>query len=214
MPSDNVCVAVPFEAWPPEKLATIVTACQAHRNWFNDLDYEKGEAHRRELVIGRLSDACSRTWETYRNGALVGILHADKIVPGGDCYAHFLFFDRDLHSKRSLCLNVMQYLFDAYKLHAIRVAIPTYAAKLVGYVRKALSFQFETEQRSFSWPASAAPLSADAAKLGSRLHQAVLHEGVWHDLLLLSITADEFRKMMKEKNFDRPVDQATPSLRA
>lgn len=192
------CVAVPFEAWPPEKLAAIVTACQAHRNWYSDIDYSKGEAHRRELVIGRLSDACSRTWEVYRDGTLVGILHADKIVPGADCNAHFLFFDRDLHSKRALCLNVMKYLFDAYNLHAIRVEIPTYAAKLVGYVRKALHFRFETEQRPFSWPSSALPLDADAAKLGSRKHQAILHEGRWCDLLLLSVTADEFRSLAKD----------------
>jgi len=210
-PVSTPCVAIPFEAWPPEKLAMIVTACQGHRNWFGDADYELGEAHRRELVIGRLSDARSRSWETYRNGVFVGILHADEINPGVDCKCHFLFTDRDLHSKKSLCLNTMDWLYQTYKLHILRVEIPTYAAKLTGFVRKALGFKWEAEQRPFSWPSSATPLDADVAKLGSRKHHAILHEGKWHDNLLLSLTRDEFERF-KEHKLDRSLSQTAAPI--
>ena len=86
----------------------------------------------------------------------------------------------------------MQWLYDKYELRVLRVSIPTYAAKLLGFLRKALGFRFEAEGRAFSWPANAEPLTADEAKLGSRKHAAILHGGQWHDLLLLSITHEEF----------------------
>lgn len=206
------CVAIPFEAWPPEKLATIVTKCCQHKPWFSQRDWDLGEPHRRTLVLGRLSDAHSKSWEVYKGSELVGLLTADEIVPHQDARTHVIFFDRELRDKRQMVINTMAWLFNCYHLHALRTEIPTYAAKLLGFVRKALGFRFESEQRIFSWPASSAPLSADVAKLGSRLHQAVLHEGVWHDLLLLSITRNEFEDMVKDK-VDRPIRQAVASER-
>lgn len=206
----DTCIAIPFTAWPPEKLALIVSKCCEHKPWFSQHDWETGEAHRRALVIGRLSDGHSKSWEVYRGKDLVGLLTADEIVPEQDCKAHFLFFDHELRSKRQLCLNTMAWLFEHYHLHAIRVQIPTYAAKLTGFVRKALGFRYEAEQRTFSWPSSALPLDADVAKLGSRLHHAIFHDGAWCDLLLLSVTDDEFRAI-RELKTDWPEHQATPA---
>lgn len=193
-------IAVPFEPLPVEKLALLVTACQQHRPWFSDADWAAGEPHRRELVIGRLAAWGSRSWEVYKEGDLVGLLYAEEIVEGQDCTGHFVFFDRSLADKRQLVINMMGRLFAEYKLHVIRTEIPTYAAKLVGFARKALGFRFESEGRSFSWPSSAEPLGADVARLGSRRHHAVLHNGVWCDMLLLSVTRDEYELWIGGQN--------------
>ena len=186
------CIALPFEPTDLAKLAEVVTMGCEHRPWFSDTDWEKGEAHRRAMVIGRLSDLHARTWEVWRDSKLLGILQIDNIVQGQDARAHFLFRDHSLVDKRQLCLNMMQHAFEAFELHALRLEVPTYASKLLGFVRKALGFRYEAEQRAFSWPSSAEPLSADAAKLGSRRHAAILHGGKWHDILLLSLTREEF----------------------
>lgn len=199
----TTCIAIPFSAWPPDKLADIVSLGCEHRPWFSDDDWAKGEAHRRSLVIARLSDHASRTWEVYRDDKLVGILQLDEIVPKQDARAHFLFRDRSLADKRRLCWNTMRWAFEHLELHALRLEIPTYAAKLLGFVRKALGFRFESEARTFSWPSSALPLIADVAKLGSRKHHALFHQGEWHDLLLLSLTHDEFRELDR-LHVDRP----------
>ena len=194
----TVSVAVPFDPTALEKLAFIVNKCCEHRAWFSDTDWALGDTHRRALVIRRLSDIDSASWEVYRGADLVGILHADEIVPKQDARCHFLFFDRELRDKRQLCRATMAHLFARYELHVLRAEIPTYANKLLGFTRKACGFRFESEARAFSWPSSAAPLTADVARLGSRKHHAILHQGVWHDLLLLSVTRDEFEAAAKD----------------
>jgi len=209
----SVAVAVPFDAYNVEKLAEVVSLGCEHRAWFSDIDWAQGEVHRRAMVIGRLSDLNARTWEVWRDAKLLGILQIDELVPQQDARCHFLFRDHSLVDKRQLVLNMMQWAFEHYKLHALRLEIPTYAAKLLGFARKALGFRYEAEQRQFSWPSSATPLDADAAKLGSRKHQAVLHGGEWCDLLLLSITADEFREWTKDK-VDRTQHVATSRVGA
>jgi len=191
--------AIPFEAWPPERLARLVTACQMYKPWYSDDVWLSGEVYRRSLVLARLSNPASRSWEVYRGDQLVGLLHADEIVPKQDAKCHFVFFDHVLVDKRQLCLNTMNWLFEHYELKVLRVDIPTYAAKLLGFLRKALGFRFEAEGRAFSWPANATLLTTDEARLGSRRHAAILHGGQWCDLLLLSITADEHRAWIKDK---------------
>ena len=196
------CIAIPFEPNDLAKLADLVTMGCENRTWFSDTDWAKGEPHRRAMVISRLSDHSARTWEVYRAGQLVGILQIDELVPGQDARAHLLFRDRSLADKRQLCLNMMGTVFEKYDLHVLRLEIPTYAAKLLGFARKALGFRFESENRPFSWPSSAAPLTADVARLGSRKHRAILHQGVWHDLLLLSLTRVEYEEA-KERSHHR-----------
>lgn len=194
------CIAIPFEPTDLAKLAEVVTMGCEHRPWFGDRDWERGEPHRRAMVISRLSDHAARTWEVWRDSNLLGILQIDEIVQGQDARAHFLFRDHSLVDKRQLCLNMMSHAFDKFELHVLRLEVPTYAAKLLGFVRKALGFRYESEQRPFSWPSSAEPLSADVAKLGSRRHHAILHGGKWHDVLLLSLTREEFYGREKDRS--------------
>ena len=108
-----VAIAVPFTPFPPEKLAEIVTMCCEHQPWFADMDWAKGEAHRRTLVLSRLSDLYANTFEVYRDGQLVGILQLDEIVPQQDARCHFLFKDHSLADKRQLVLNMMQWAFES-----------------------------------------------------------------------------------------------------
>lgn len=153
------------------------------------------------MVIARLARADSRSWEVYREGELIGLLHADDITPGVDARCHFIFFDHALVDKREMCRATMAWLFHTYDLHVLRVEVPTYASKLAGFARKALSFKYEAESRPFTWPSSAQPLTleADEARLVSRKHHAIFHAGRWHDLLLLSITREEFSATHDER---------------
>lgn len=207
----SIAIAVPFSPEPLDKLAQIVTRCCEFRPWFNDYDWARGEEHRRAMIIKQLASVESKTWEVYRDGELVGILHADEITPGIDARVHMIFFDRSLVDKRQLCRNMMGWLFEHYDLHALRCEIPTYASKLAGFARKALSLRYESERRPFSWPSSAAPLDANAAKLGSRRHQGILHEGRWHDILLLSITRAEFDNEFESDKDSLSLPQSSPA---
>jgi len=209
------CVAVPFEPWPPEKLATVVNECQAHRPWFDDPGWGSGEAERRRLVIAKLSAPDVRVFEVWRGSTLVGIFLIADIVAGRDATFHALFFDRELRDKRALSRNVMRWAFERLPVKVLRIELPTYAAKLLGFMRKALGFRFESEGRPYSWPKDALPLDANVARLGSRRHHAILHNGVWHDTLLLSITDDEFRALPQEvhaRSIQR-LDESPPSNR-
>jgi hypothetical protein len=208
-------IAVPFSPEPPEKLMAIVDKCQIHRPWFSDDAWMEGEVFRREQVIRRLADLDSKSWEVYDNDQLVGLLHADQIVKGQDARCHFLFFDSHLKDKTAICWETMKWMFEHFDLHALRVEVPTYANKLTGFARKGLGFRWETEGRKFSWPASATPLTANVAMLGSRRHHAIKYQGEWHDVLLLSVTRDEFTRnapvRLKDGSFDWSNNQAIAS---
>src|SRR6266404_9615460 len=92
------CIAIPFSVDPQSeeslaKFATIVTKCCMHRAWFDDFAWSRGEAYRRTMVIGRLSNLDNKSWEVYKNGELVGLLHADEILLGNSASVHMIFFD-------------------------------------------------------------------------------------------------------------------------
>jgi len=199
-------VACPFTPFPVEKFEHIVTKCTAHRPWFHDYLW-KDDAMRRQAVIAYLADAfnAGKIWECWRGDALVGILLVNELTPFLSARCHFLFFDSRLADKVALCRNLMGWCFTQLPVETLRVELPTYAHKLEHFVLK-LGFRYEAENRAFSWPKQAAPLSRDDARLGSRKHRATLYEGVWHDLLLLSVTVDEFRE--QERVHGRPVSHS------
>ena len=204
----SACIAIPFTPWPPEKLTAIIDKCVQHSPWFHD--HLDTEALKRQAVIAYLVDANSngKLWEVWRDDENVGILMLNQMVPFLDARAHFLFFDSKLSDKEALCRKLLAYAFDQIPLEVVRVEIPTYAKALLKYARK-LGFRFESEQRSYTWPTNAAPLSADVAKLGSRKHHATLYNGEWCDVLLLSQTRDEFFASHKEHH-GRPQHHQNP----
>lgn len=196
-----------------EKFSRLVEDCARHRPWFHDYlwhDLPK----RREAVIAYLADGFNngKLWEVWRDADLVGILLLNEVVPFIDARCHFLFFDDALADKRQLCLNLMGWAFEHIPVETLRVELPTYARALLKYVRK-LGFRFEGELRPFSWPQDADQLDMELAKLGSRKHRATLYDGVWHDMLLLSVTKDEFaaRRALPNQSPDQAPNGAAPA---
>lgn len=201
-------IAQPFTPVPPSKLEDIINKCVAHDPWFHDFLRDSGEEKKREAVIAYLADAFQhgKIWEVWKNNDILGILILNELVPFLDCKAHLIFFDAKLSDKVQLCKNLLAWSYENVPLEVIRIEVPTYARALLKFIRK-LGFRFEGESRPFSWPQDAAPISADVAKLGSRKHRATLYKGVWHDVLLLSQTRDEFMAS-KENQHGRSEDNS------
>lgn len=193
-------IAVPFDPLPIEKFEKIVTASCQHRPWFDDLVWDDPQT-RREAVIAYLSDAHNygKLFEVWKDQELLGIILFNELVPFRDVRCHFVFYDSKLGDKAQLCLNIMGWAFAQLPVEVLRVEIPGYASALLKFVRRTLGFKFEAEDRDFSWPAKAPRLTADEAKLGSRKYHATQYKGVWHDVMLLSLSADEFRTLGEQR---------------
>ena len=198
-PAAITTIAVPFSPLPPETYLAIVDKCVAHRPWFPDSVWDSGPEYIRQAVHAHLADAFNngKLWEVWRGSDLVGILLVNELVPFQDGRCHFLFFDNSLADKFQLCFNLMGWCFDHVPVEVLRVEIPTYARALLKFVRR-LGFRYEAEGRKFSWPQDGKPLSADEAKLGSRKHRAITYKGEPCDVLLLSVTADEYRQLKEQ----------------
>jgi len=190
--------AVPYVHNDPARLEYIIDKCAAHRPWFDDFVWEDPEA-RRKATVKYLANAWDEghLWEVYRGKELVGVLLLNEVRFRTDASCHFVFFDRTLKDKRVLCLNVMRWAFEHLELHRLSIEVPTYARALANFARKKLGFRYEAEARVFSWPRDESPLSTQAAMLGSRKHQRTLYKHEWHDVLLLSITREEFRHFVR-----------------
>jgi hypothetical protein len=177
--------ALPVTDFHPLLTAALDKACE-HRPWFYDYIWEPPEL-RREVASAYLSDAIlhGKLWVVLSGAEVVGLCILNTIRAGLDAQCHFLFFDRKLSDKRQLCLNLMQRVFadEELQLRVLRVEIPEYASKLSGFLRKALGFKFESER----WLDTVAE-----AKRSSRKYEATCYEGKWQDVLLLSVTREEF----------------------
>ena len=182
----------------PMKLLLILDKVCDHRPWFNDHQWKDKEL--RYTVARRyLADAFlnGKLWEVYavsedNPAEITGIMVLNVIDYYIDARCHFIFFDHKLASKRQLCLEAMQWAFNTYEVHALRIEIPTYAHALIGWARRKLGFRYEAEARPLSWPKDAKQLTAKQSELGSRRYQATLYEDSWHDVLTLSVTREEF----------------------
>jgi RimJ/RimL family protein N-acetyltransferase len=191
-----------------DQFTQIVDACMLHRPWFDDYTWadEKG---RRVAVVDYLRDAAQDgvLWTIWDGAKLVGVVLLNEVKVGLECYAHFIFFDRKLADKRYVCRDLMAWAFDknTLNLHRISVEVPTYAYQLASWLRKKMGFRYETEGRSIEWPKELrkAQRANEIAQLlheynsviaawGSRRFEAMLYKGEWHDVLLLSLTQEEF----------------------
>lgn len=181
------------------QLTMILDGCVQHRPWFSDAVWAAGEEARRRAASDYLAETFLKgiLWEVWRDSQIVGIFQVTDIRPGLDAQCHFIFFDRSLVNKRQLCRRMMAQTFEDERLtlHALRVDLPLYAAKLSGFLRKALGFRYEAERRLQS-----KDLPLELAKSVSRRHEAVKYNGQWQDVLLFSVTKDEFFREWSKNN--------------
>ena len=170
-----------------EVMEKILDGCADHRHWYSDIDWDKGPEARRSFASRYIADAYVNgiVWDIWHGDEICGIFILNRIAPGIDAYAHFLFFDNELRNKRELCRVAMKQTFADPKLnlHALRVEVPAHMGSLAGFLRKALGFKFEAERR-LPDPA--------LAKKASQRHDATLYLGQWENVLLLSITRAEY----------------------
>jgi len=183
----------------PFKWKQILDEVCKHRPWFSD-DLWKDPDVRRSSASWYLTDARfnGQLFEVHAVDGevieLVGVMLLNRVNYGIDGVCHFIFFDGELQSKRQLCLNMMHWAFDNLELEVLRVEVPTYAHKLASWARRKLGFRYEAEGRPLKWPAGKRPLTRKQAELGSRKHKGTRYKGQWVDVLLLSITKEEFYK--------------------
>jgi len=191
-------IAKEYKHNDPMKLLTILDRVSEHRPWFNDFQWEDPEI-RRQVSREYLADALAfgKLWEVWKIAEtvdLVGIMLLNRVNYKIDASCHFVFFDRDLQTKRRLCLDMMAWAFQHLELQVLRIEVPTYAHALSAWARRKLGFRYESEAREIAWPEGSRPLSKKLAELGSRKHKATFYKGEWLDALLLSITREEFEQ--------------------
>ena len=198
-------IALPFSIVPMPKVSYILDRLVEHDGWWSD--YQAG---RREIAAGMLADASNIILEIWRRDDVapgtqpVGLVIFTNIVPYVDCQFHPVFFDGKLANalgKRNILLSLLAWAFQQLRIERISAEIPEFAGPLIHYARKKLGFRFEAEGRIIErWTkvsrrrserVQQTPTAAQAA-LGSRKHRIVRYRGAWHDLILLSVTRDEF----------------------
>ena len=176
----------------------ILDGCADHRHWYSDIDWDKGPEARRTFASRYIADAYVNgiVWDIWHGDEICGIFILNRVRQGLDAHAHFLFFDNELRNKRELCRVAMRQTFadTSLDLHALRVEVPAHMGSLAGFLRKALGFKFEAERR-LSDPA--------LAKRASQRHDATLYRGEWENVLMLSITREEFAHLERSLSNER-----------
>lgn len=188
-----------------ERWSDLLSKVAEHRPWYSD-EIWADEEERRNAATKHIAVALEsgKVWEVFKGAELVGIILVEQLNYGRSGTCHFVFFDRQLANKRQLCLNTMHHLFETHNLEILRVEIPTYAKALANWVRKKLGFRWEAETRSLS--GTTKRLTAEQAAVGSRKYHVTKYKGEWHDLLLLSVTREEFAQL-HVRNLQHPTTE-------
>ena len=200
----NEYVALPLTLTPMPKVTYLLDRLVEHDGYWSD--YQAG---RREIAAGMLTNTSNiilEIWKREDVGGVqpVGLVIFTHIVPYTDCQFHPIFFDGQLSNalgKRNILLSLLSWAFRSLQVERISAEIPEFAGPLIHYARRKLGFRFEAEGRMIErWTKGSrrraekvqqTPTAAQAA-LGSRKHRIVRYRGEWHDLILLSVTRDEF----------------------
>lgn len=223
----GVFKAVPIDLSDPAKLSYILDRLVEHESEWSD--FHSDPAIRRVMASSMLAEAFvanprTAILEVWFLGAgepqLVGLTGLTNINPQVEAEFHPIFFDGKLRNpfgKREILLRVMDWAFHEFRLHRISASVPDTSFTLADFMRKKLGFRFEAENRivqqrkpavcryasgdikleSHSW--HEVRVTAKYAELGSRRFQALLKGGKWHDLLLLSVTKEEFGAFIREE---------------
>jgi len=217
---EGVFKAVPLDLSDPAQLTYILDRLVEHESEWSD--FHQDPQARRVIASGMLAEtltsertAVLEVWQMLPTGPeLVGLAGFDQIVPQVNADFHPIFFDgklRNAFGKREILLRVLDWGFATWHLHRISVALPETSFALVDFTRKKLGFRFEGENRtirqrrivehghlkSHRWLQTTP--SVREAELGSRRFQALRKNGQWLDLLLLSVTRDEFASFVREE---------------
>ena len=214
--SRGIFKAVPLDVSDPAKLAYILARLVEHESEWTD--FQKDAELRTRIAAKYLYDAVRgeiailEVWDLRGEASLVGLLGFTKIVPKVDAQFHPVFFDgklRNAAGKRDLLLRAMDWAFGVYDLHRLSVVLPENRYALVSFVRQKLGFRFEGENRTIKQQRVrphghlktrdlvALTPSWRGAEWGSRKYQAAYVDGRWLDLLLLSVTRDEFAQFVR-----------------
>ena len=167
-------LVVPYQPFQGnlEKNEVILAACEAHPERFT-VPMTRGDM--RASVAWMLTNPLSLTWEVWRGGELVGILHLDRIVPNVDARWHFVFFDGELVGKQALLQEFMRRAFEL-PLERLSIEIPENVASLISFVRRKLGFSYEGGNLK-----------------GSRREHSHFDGKRWYDIILLRLRRTEFR---------------------
>ena len=211
-------VALPFSPIPEAKLSYILYRMVEHDTFWSD--FEKGRREAAARILSNPNTLVFEVWETGKGVQPAGVIIFTDIVPGADAKCHFIFFDGKLRNKTGLLKNMMRWAFDNLRVHRLSAEIPDYAFALVKYAREHLGFRYEAEERTLKmrderthtegrprWVDQT--LNAWQAGFGSRRYQVVWWKGAWRDMLLLSLTEEEFAALPSEDEHGR--GSGTPS---
>ena len=229
----NEYVALPLTLTPDTpgpKISYILDRLVEHDGYWSDF-----QAGRREKAAGMLVDSRNIIHEIWRHEEVggiqpVGLVIFTNIVPYTDCQFHPIFFDGKMSNflgKRNILLSQMVWAFRELQVERISVEIPEFRGPLIQYARKKLGFRFEAEGRSITrWTRASrrrtervtqVPDAAQAA-LGSRKHRIVRYHGGWYDMMLLSVTRDEFAAFLAgataEESHDGTISTSRPTVGA
>lgn len=201
----------------PAKLSYVLDRCVEHESEWTDFQQDPdlrrrvassyfAAHHRGEITI-------LEAWQKIEDWQLVGLLGFTHIVPRTDAQFHPAFFDgkiRNAFGKRELLLRAMDWAFHTWDLHRLSVQLPENRYALVRFCRQKLGFRFECENRTIkqervvphghlkSRKLVALTPNWREAEWGSRKYQALYQGGKWWDMLLLSVTRDEFAQFVSE----------------
>lgn len=222
--------AVPLDVSDPAKLSYVLDRVVEHESEWTDFQQDVGArrriassyiaAHiRGEIVV-------LEAWHFKPEPELVGLLGFTHIVPKVNAQFHPVFFDgkiRNAMGKRELLLRAMDWAFASYDLHRLSVELPENRYALVRFIREKLGFRFEAENRSIKqekvvshghlYTRKLVALTPNwrEAEWGSRKYQALYQGGRWLDLLLLSVTREEFAQFIREASCPISSTGPTPS---
>jgi len=157
---------------------------------------------RERVLFGMVTNPMHLAWEVWKDAELVGIILLTDISPLVDARMHFAFFDGNLIGKTGLLRRFLAYCFTDLRFQRISVQAPVFSTIMLSYYRRKLRFRYEGElatkkhQIVAQWRRQSPGENVNVwiASVGSRRERAHWHEGQWHDVLCLRITAPEFNQ--------------------
>lgn len=172
--------------------------------------YPCPEATRRDLGAQLLTNPAHLVYEAWQDGASVGVLLLDRIVPKVDARFHFLFLDRHLVGKRKLLINFLGFCFRDLGFHRISMEVPD-GHGLEKFIRRTLGFRYEGEGRSRHRDLHDNLSQRWVAGQGSRREGAHFDGNAWRDIMLLRLLASEWEARFGAASESVPGSEALAS---